>query len=44
MREYSEISDVIFYGSHFILVERQHWLVVQRCRAFRPVSLDSGEW
>jgi len=43
MRECSKISDFTFYGSHFTLVERQHWLVVQLCRTFRPVLLDSGE-
>ena len=40
MRECSKISDVVFYGSLFTLVERQHSLVVQQCRAFRPVLLD----
>jgi hypothetical protein len=43
VRECSKISDFTFYGSLFTLVERQHWLVVQQCRAFRPVLLDSGE-
>jgi hypothetical protein len=43
MRECSKISDFTFYGSLFTLVRRQHWLVVQECRAFRPVLLDSGE-
>jgi hypothetical protein len=43
MRECSKISNFTFYGSLFTLVERQHSLVVQQWRAFRPVLLDSGE-
>ena len=43
MRECSKINDFIFYVSHFTLVDRQHWLVVQHCRTFRPLSLDLGE-
>jgi hypothetical protein len=43
MRECSKISGFTFYGSLFTFAKRQHWLVVQQCRAFRPVLLESGE-